>query len=155
MAPAMALISLPALGILSFLWPAVAPSFWHLHRVLPEVELAKISALQSDQSVWIEGDLFIGFRASPDVVDDIVKRHGLKLYSDFPIKDEKPEWWSRNACSAAPAPWGVGDYKIYALGKINYGSGDRRDDQRGWEGIMLLYCGRDGQVLIDARLPRD
>lgn len=150
--PAMLLSILPFLALAALigtlLYGTLRSDASRLESVFPDVELASISKLVSTNSVWTGDDLFIGFSAKAGVVDDIVKRHGLKPYSDFPINGEKPDWWSDNACSAGKSSWGMGDYKIYA-------SGEMKDHPRGWEHIMLLYCGRDGQVLIDAREPLD
>lgn len=129
-------------------WLAIMPSSIRLHTIFPDVVPSDISNLVSSHNVWGGDDLFIGFTAPAGVVDDIVRRYGLKPYGDFPINGEKPGWWSDNACSQGKNPWGLGDYKIYA-------SGEMKDHPRGWEHIMLLYCGRDGQVLIDAREPID
>jgi hypothetical protein len=148
-----ALCVAPAAGLIGFAClavalNAVASDSSRLRSVFPDIDLASISGLRSENSIWTGDRLFIGFVAKPEVVDGIVQRHGMTLNGDTPIAGEKPDWWSDNACSHGRNRWGFGDYKSFTVGRM-------QDDPRGWERIQLLYCDRDGQVLIAARKPRD
>lgn len=145
LAPAAGLIAFAGLSVALH---ALASDASRLRAVFPEVNLAALSGLRSENSVWTGDRLFIGFVAKPEVVDGIVQRHGMTLYGDTPVMGQKPDWWSDNACSHGRNAWGFGDYKSFTVGRM-------QDDPRGWERIQLLYCERDGQVLIAARKPID